>query len=276
MLIRTDGPLDRKHRESKRSGCNSGPAGRNSLCRWREPPVGHSRPHSPSEAGRKRRPLAFVTQRVTATLILARASPATEVHHSEPLSIRPRVGGSKTDQLQHKDVTKNTLHRPCVGDWATFGYASRPHRCRVGAGQGAVLVFCCSSPIIGPPTQGRGCQNAKKRHLNELNFSQQNTRFQLFAVQNEYHWPHGTGRGCVGPSGPEQRIAWISDNVRLRSALKEHHYAVRWLINSLQKSLPAFPPHPSPLPRGKRVKLENQLRGEGTIARKAIAPFLTA
>jgi len=24
-----------------------------------------------------------------------------------------------------------------------------------------------------------------------------------------------------------------------------------------------FPPHPSPLPRGKRVKLENQLRGRG-------------
>jgi len=28
-----------------------------------------SRPHSPSEAGHKTRPLAFVTQRVTATLI---------------------------------------------------------------------------------------------------------------------------------------------------------------------------------------------------------------
>ena len=45
---------------------------------------------------------------------LARASPATEVRHCEPLSIRPRVGGSKTVQLQHKEVTKNTLHRPRV------------------------------------------------------------------------------------------------------------------------------------------------------------------
>gem|GEM_PF-6683711 len=32
----------------------------------------HSRPHSPSEAGSKPRPLAFVTQRVTATLIANR------------------------------------------------------------------------------------------------------------------------------------------------------------------------------------------------------------
>ncbi|HQZ69122.1 MAG TPA: hypothetical protein PLY87_28740, partial [Planctomycetaceae bacterium] len=31
--------------------------------------LSHSRPHSPSEAGRKTRPLAFVTQRVTATLV---------------------------------------------------------------------------------------------------------------------------------------------------------------------------------------------------------------
>ena len=31
--------------------------------------LSHSRPHSPSEAGRKTWPLAFVTRRVTATLI---------------------------------------------------------------------------------------------------------------------------------------------------------------------------------------------------------------
>jgi len=84
------------------------------------------------------RPLAFVTQKVTATLALARASPATEVRHCESLSIRPRVGGSKTDQLQQKDVTKDTLPRPCVGGWATFGYSSRLHRRRVGAGQSGV------------------------------------------------------------------------------------------------------------------------------------------
>gem|GEM_PF-2393976 len=29
-----------------------------------------------------------------------------------------------------------------------------------------------------------------------------------------------------------------------------------------------FPPHPSPLPRGKRVKLENQLRGRGDNRKK--------
>ncbi len=34
--------------------------------------ISHSRPHSPSEAGRKTRPLAFVTQRVTTTLIANR------------------------------------------------------------------------------------------------------------------------------------------------------------------------------------------------------------
>jgi len=34
--------------------------------------ISHSRPHSPSEAGRKTRPLAIVTQRVTATLIANR------------------------------------------------------------------------------------------------------------------------------------------------------------------------------------------------------------
>gem|GEM_PF-4486349 len=40
----------------------------------------HSRPHSPSEAGRKTLPLAFVTQRVTAILMANRV----------PLDITPR------------------------------------------------------------------------------------------------------------------------------------------------------------------------------------------
>jgi len=67
-------------------------------------------------------------------LILARASPATEVRPCESLSIRPRVGRSKTYQRQHNDVANNTLHRPRVGGWATFGYSSRLHRHKVGAG----------------------------------------------------------------------------------------------------------------------------------------------
>ena len=47
------------------------------------------------------------------------------------------------------------LHRPCVGGWATSSCSSRPHRRGVGAGQCRVPVFCFSSPVCGPPTQGR-------------------------------------------------------------------------------------------------------------------------
>jgi len=35
-----------------------------------------------------------------------------------------------------------------------------------------------------------------------------------------------------------------------------------------QKIVDSFPPHPNPLPRGKRVKLENQLRGRGDNRKK--------
>ena len=77
---------------------------------------------------------------------------------SDPASV-----GARLIRLQHKDVTKNTLHRPRVGGWATLGYSSRLHRLRVGAGQGGLRVFCCSPPVSGPPTQGRWCPNATPR-----------------------------------------------------------------------------------------------------------------
>jgi len=51
-----------------------------------------------------------------ATLCLARATRAAEVRQCDSLSIQPRVGGSKTDQLQRKDVAKNTLH-PTLCRW---------------------------------------------------------------------------------------------------------------------------------------------------------------
>jgi len=75
---------------------------------WRS--ISHSRPHSPSEEGRKTRPSAFVTQRVTATLILTRASPATGVARhwchsagaipapSDLASVEPRSGNQNAKQ----------------------------------------------------------------------------------------------------------------------------------------------------------------------------------
>jgi len=43
---------------------------------------------------------------------------------------------------------------------------------------------------------------------------------------------------------------------------------VRILTNPATKILNGFPPHPSPLPRGKRVKLENPLQGRGDNRKK--------
>ena len=51
------------------------------------------------------------------------------------LSTRPRVVGSMTSQLHQNYDAMHSLHRPGVGGWATFGYGSRLHRRRVGAGQ---------------------------------------------------------------------------------------------------------------------------------------------
>ena len=78
------------------------------------PSISHSRPHSPSEAGRKTRPLAFVTQRVTATLI-AKTSTWGGVHpHSRILlpqadmrePFRLNRSTSCVDQRQHIFIHK--------------------------------------------------------------------------------------------------------------------------------------------------------------------------
>jgi len=62
---------------------------RRALAQWHS--ISHSRPHSPSEAGRKTRPLPFVTQRVTATLIANRVPQGASPRFSTEAGVEKRV-----------------------------------------------------------------------------------------------------------------------------------------------------------------------------------------
>ena len=114
---------------------------------------------------------------------LARASPATEVRHCEPLSIRPRVGGSKTDQLQHKDVTK----KPSIDLVSVVGRLSATRRGYTDAGSvQARAGYKFSAVAHQSVIHRRRVGGARMRRLAALNSSQE-YKVSIVCSTKRYH-----------------------------------------------------------------------------------------